>query len=354
MEMSSLDVPPVLVNLADRSQVGEVRRLAAGLATRLGFDETDRGRVALVVTEAVTNAIQHGGGGELMLRPLAASPPGIEVLLVDKGPGIADVERALRDGYSTAGTPGTGFGAIGRQADLFDLYSIPGSGTVVLIQLWARQRETTERSESPGQQGSLTALEIGAINLPRSGETSCGDAWAVGRNGNRDLLLVADGLGHGPEAATAAAEAVRVFRSRLSLPPSDLLAEMHAALRPTRGAAVAVALLDRERREIHYAGVGNIGGSIVTPVETRSMVSHNGTVGHEVRKIQQFSYPWPTAALIIMQSDGLQSHWRLDRYPGLTARHPTLVAGLLYRDFSRGRDDLTILAAREATGNGKQ
>jgi anti-sigma regulatory factor (Ser/Thr protein kinase) len=339
MEASSLDIPPVLVGLADRSQVGAVRELVAALADRLGFDETDRGRAAFVVAEAVTNVIEHGGGGELMLRPLAGSMPGIEALLVDRGPGIADVERALRDGHATAGTPRTGLGAIGRQADVFDLYSIPGSGTVALIQVWPRQ-EPTPRAEP--------ALEVGAISLPRSGETSCGDAWAVGRSGNHHLLMVADGLGHGPEAAAAAGEAVRVFRGRSSLPPADLLAEMHAALRATRGAAVAVALLDRDRREIHYAGVGNITGAIVARGEIRSLVSHSGTVGHEVRKIQQLTYPWPSAALIVMQSDGLQSHWRLDRYPGLAARHPTVVAGLLYRDFSRGRDDRTVLAARES------
>jgi hypothetical protein len=98
--------------------------------------------------------------------------------------------------------------------------------------------------------------------------------------------------------------------------------------------------------------VGNIAGSIVSATETRSMVSHNGTLGHEVRKIQELQYPWPAGALVIMQSDGLQTHWRLDRYPGLAARDPALIAGILYRDFSRGRDDVTVLAVRQANQDG--
>jgi serine phosphatase RsbU (regulator of sigma subunit) len=195
-------------------------------------------------------------------------------------------------------------------------------------------------------------METGTVCLPRSGETVCGDAWALGRIGERVILIVADGLGHGPDAAAASMEAIRVFRKSLSLAPADILAEIHPALRSTRGAAVAVAALDPDLKTIRYAGVGNIAGSIVSASETRSMVSHNGTVGHEVRKIQEFQYDWPTGALVIMQSDGLQTHWRLDRYPGLVTRDPALIAGVLYRDFTRGRDDVTVLAVRERTQNG--
>ena len=75
------------------------------------------------------------------------------------------------------------------------------------------------------------------------------------------------------------------------------------------------------------------------------MVSYNGTVGHEVRKIREFTYLWPKGGLLVMHSDGLGTQWRLDRYPGLIARHPSLIAGVLYRDFNRGRDDVTVLVA---------
>jgi anti-sigma regulatory factor (Ser/Thr protein kinase) len=345
MEISSLDALPVLLPVDDRSQVGEVRRIATGMAGRLGLDEQDQGRVALVLTEALTNAVKHGGGGEVVLRPMTNSRLGVEALVIDKGPGIADVERALRDGYSTAGTPGTGLGAVARVADSFDIYSVAGEGTAVLVRVWARRSDPERSFADP-------SLETGTVCLPRSGETVCGDAWALGRTAGRVVLIVADGLGHGPDAAAASMEAIRVFRKSLSLAPADILAEIHPALRSTRGAAVAVAALDSNRREIRYAGVGNIASSIVSATETRSMVSHNGTVGHEVRKIQEFQYDWPAGALVIMQSDGLQTHWRLDRYPGLAARDPALIAGVLYRDFTRGRDDVTVLAVRQANQDG--
>ena len=78
------------------------------------------------------------------------------------------------------------------------------------------------------------------------------------------------------------------------------------------------------------------------------MVSHNGTVGHVTRKVQEFVYPWLPGALVIMHSDGLGTQWSLERYPGLALRDPALIAGVLYRDFQRGRDDVTVLVAREA------
>jgi anti-sigma regulatory factor (Ser/Thr protein kinase) len=346
MEVSSIGAAPLSVAINERSAVGEVRRGAASLAAQLGLSEEAAGRLALILTEAANNVVQHGGGGVVVVRPLAdTSGPGAEVLVIDRGPGMRDVSEALRDGYSTAGTPGTGLGAIARIADVFDIYSDHGQGTVLLARVWSR-----EALEDGGGEQPSAAVELGAVCLARAGETECGDAWAATVTADGPIIMVADGLGHGPEAAAAAAAAVRVLRERSPATPAELLRDVHAALRSTRGAAVAIARLDPARREITYAGVGNIAGTVVSGHETRSMVSHNGTVGHELRKVQEFVYPWPEHALVLMHSDGLQTHWRLDRYSGVIARHPAIVAGLLYRDFNRGRDDVTVLGIREAAG----
>lgn len=344
MEVSSLATESVLLSLDHGSNVGEVRRLATSMAGRLGFDEQDQGRVALILTEAANNAVLHGGGGEIVLRSFHGSSPGIEAIIADRGPGMVDIGRAFRDGYSTAGTPGGGLGAVVRLSNKFDIYSAAGAGTVLLVQVCSRA--------APPSSSSKGRLDTGAVCLPKAGETDCGDAWAIARTGSRHVMIVADGLGHGPDAAKASRQAISTFHTRLNLPPADLLGEIHLALRSTRGAAVAVAVLDPALREIRYAGVGNIAGAIVTGEESRSMVSHNGTLGHEVRKIQEFTYPWPQGALVIMHSDGLQTQWRLDRYPGLFTRAPAVIAGLLYRDFSRRRDDVTVAAVREAGANG--
>ncbi|MGZ3413197.1 MAG: serine/threonine protein kinase, partial [Isosphaeraceae bacterium] len=98
------------------------------------------------------------------------------------------------------------------------------------------------------------------------------------------------------------------------------------------------------------AGVGNISGVILNPADEASrtsMVSHNGTVGHTIRKIQEFIYPWPPGSLLVMHSDGMATQWQVSRYAGLGASHPGLVAGVLYRDFRRSRDDVTIVVVRE-------
>ncbi len=152
--------------------------------------------------------------------------------------------------------------------------------------------------------------------------------------------LVVDGLGHGPDAAAVAATAVRIFRVNTRLGPADLLQTLHRALQSTRGAAAAVAEVDRAAGVISYAGVGNIAGVVLAGGARRSLMSHNGIVGHEARKFQAFSYPFPAGATLVMNSDGLGSRWDLDAYPGLITKDPGLVAGILYRDFQRGRDDM--------------
>ncbi len=325
-----------LVDVTEASQVGQARRTAAALARRLGFDETEAGKVALAVTEAATNLVKHGGGGEVVLRGLEhGGECGIEMLALDRGPGMADLSRCLRDGFSTAGSPGTGLGAIARLSGLFDAYTRPQAGTTLLARLWARPAAV--------QTGDL---EVGALHLPKPGEAVCGDAWAVDEQGDRGLLLVADGLGHGPDAAAAAREAVRVFRDCVTSDPAEIVRRAHAALRGTRGAALAVAELNFVARVVRYVGVGNIAGTVFAEGASRSLVSHNGTVGHEVRKVQAFEYPFPEGALLVMHSDGLATHWRLEKYPALAGRHPGLIAGVLYRDFKRGRDDVTVLAVR--------
>ena len=121
---------PILVR--DPTQVGTARRAATNLATDLAFDEHDTARVALVATEMATNLAKHGRDGELLLRVVGGPPAGaLELIALDRGPGIPHVGRALKDGASTAGSLGTGLGAIGRVATASDVYSTP-AGTVVV------------------------------------------------------------------------------------------------------------------------------------------------------------------------------------------------------------------------------
>lgn len=289
-----------------------------------------------MVTEIARNLIQHGQGGILLLKSIEHnSAIGIEVLSLDKGRGMVDIDECLQDGFSTAGTLGNGLGAIRRLSGLFEIYSIPNEGTVLLAHLWS------DSTPHPPEK----TLEIGVICLPKRGEDVSGDAWAYQVDGCRSLLLVADGLGHGPAAATAAAKAVRIFQEQYRS-PGEIVQAAHAALRSTRGAALAIAEIDFEQQFVRFAGIGNIAASIFSLTDRYHLVSHNGIVGHEIRKIQEFSYPWSANGLLIMHSDGLDTKWHLNRYPGLSQKHPSLIAGVLYRDFNRERDDVTVLVAK--------
>lgn len=327
--------------VGDASQVSEARRAATALAVQLGFDAADAGRVGLVVTEAGSNILKHATRGTLLLRSVRelCDQPGIELLALDRGPGMADLEACRRDGYSTAGSPGTGLGAMARMSSSLDVYSAPGSGTALLIRVLPRGAQPL-RDASP--------VRIGAVRTAAPGETVCGDDWDLALAGGRAPLMLADGLGHGEQAALAAREAVRCFRANLTLPPEGILDAVHGALVPTRGAAVSIAVLDVEHDQVHYAGMGNVCGLIAGPAGSRSMVGQNGTVGGEFRRARATSYPWAPAAVVILYSDGLGSQLGVQRYPGLLARDPALVAGVLYRDFLRGRDDATIVVARRA------
>jgi len=320
--------------IADPSQIGEARRMGSDLARSVGFDEEGAGRIAIAVTEAAANIVKHGGGGHVLLR---ADGGGVELIALDSGPGMSSVPQSMRDGFSTAGTPGTGLGAIVRQASEFDIYATPGRGTAIVAHF--RPRRPTEGARCP---------RVGGVAVPKRGETVCGDAWAKVESGPRTLVLVADGLGHGPLAADASARAVDVLIRHAAQPVEAIVQRMHEALRPTRGAAVGIAEVDRGDGVVRFVGVGNIAASVVSDGNVRSMVSHHGTLGHDVRKIQTFQYPWPKDALLVMTSDGIGTRWDLATYPGLAQRSPTVVAAVRYRDFQRGNDDATVVVLRGA------
>lgn len=327
--------------VTEPSGAGEARRRIQRMAASLGLGETDAGRAALVATELAGNLVKHtSSGGHIFAQPVVRDGrAGVEILSLDVGPGIPSVTRALRDGFSTTGTSGTGLGAVARMADDFDVHSLPGVGTAVSARVWDAGRRLPPQP-APSHAG---------IALMKPGQEVCGDGWAVAEQGSRTMVLVADGLGHGPDAAAASREAVGVFGRMSSPDPAEVLQRLHGALRGTRGAAAAVAAVDSAAGTVRFAGVGNIAASVLSGGESRSMVSLNGIVGHETRRIQAFEYPFPPEALLVLHSDGLVSRWSLDRYPGLGTRDPLLIAGVLLRDFSRGSDDTTVVVLRGAT-----
>ena len=329
--------PQHAFKIAHASDVSAARRCGNKLAEELGFDDVKAGRLAIVITEAGTNILKHAGEGMLyvMRAQSGTTTPGIDVLAVDAGPGIADLALCLQDGVSSAGTAGNGLGALRRQSDDFDVWTARDQGTAFFMRVW----QTLAVPDPCG-------MEIGALAVPMGGEEACGDGWAVACGHGGTTLVGVDGLGHGPEAAKAAAAAIDALRARPSSGAAEFLHGAHDALRSTRGAALSAARVDYDAGKVRFAGIGNVAGAVVDGVTRRSLVSHSGIVGNNMRKVQEFEVDFDHGALCIMHSDGIGSQWDLTRYPGLHTRTPALVAGILMRDFNRGRDDAMVLVGR--------
>jgi anti-sigma regulatory factor (Ser/Thr protein kinase) len=324
----------LLIAVEERSQVAHVRREAVSLARRFSIDDATADRLGLLVTETATNLVKHGAGGRMLVTPLAANATvGVEVLAIDKGPGMPNVLASMRDGHSTAGSPGLGLGSISRLASNLDIYSQKGAGTVMRFEVWARAMTPSD------------GATVGGVCVAKPGEDVAGDAWTMQETGGQRRLMVVDGLGHGSGAATAAQAALRIAEQDPALDPVALLESVHTALRPTRGAAAAVAAVSPTASGI-FAGIGNIRSFVHTSDGERSLVSHNGTLGHQVRKFQPFEFKFANRALLVMHSDGIATHWSLADYPGLTRHHPGVIAAAIYRDHARVRDDSTIVVLR--------
>lgn len=361
------------IAISEASQIAEARRGATDIAASLGADELSTGKTAIVATELATNLIKHGGGGEVLLSAYeSGNAAGVQLIALDKGRGIANLQECLRDGYSSAGSAGHGLGAIRRQSQMMEVATWPGFGTAIIarvdvpnsrVRVGVPDRAPDHRvgvlddrvlddrdhmgvlKDRAGESAGAHPPPFGYVSVPKPGEDVCGDACAVVQTPTGRIAIAVDGLGHGPNAAIAATEALRLFHRHHRLPVPQILEYLHAGLRPTRGAAVSVASHDVARATVIYGGIGNIAGSLHLGTETRRMISLNGTAGHVARRIQTFDYPAP-GGLLIMHSDGVATSWSLERYPGIQRMHPTLIAAVLYRDHARRRDDATVLAMK--------
>lgn len=337
--MTSLVLP-----LDDESQVGFARRTAGRMAEAVGFGVREAGRVALVVTEVASNVIRHARFGHLFLRKLEEETArGIEILCVDSGPGFSVPGEVFSDGFSTSGGPGMGLGAIVRLSTESDFYSLPGKGLAVLSRVW---------------NGKLPRgrFAVGAIAVPYPEERVCGDSWFAGESPSGMTLFLADGLGHGVRAAEASQAAVDVVREMKALFPSEIMGRIRDGIHQTRGAVGFLSQIDTQRRQVRYSGVGNIDARIVSAEGgQRHLVSRQGMLGNGAPlsgETREAVSEWSPRDCICMASDGIGVRWHPEDLPGLFSRHPALICGVLWREFSRGTDDASVLVCREQAVSG--
>ena len=320
----------------DASAVPSCRTAGQALASRLGFPAARAEQLALAVTEAASNLYKHARAGALLLRVNRdLEQPGIDLVTIDAGPGLADVSAALRDGHSTAGTLGIGLGAIRRLADFTDMYSVPGHGTALVARFWP--------GPGPPVPGLSVSRRAGLIR-PITGETECGDDFAAVQAGDTVTAIMCDGLGHGPLAAAAASRAVAALLDQPDGEPAALLERVHRRMAGTRGGAVGIVQLAGS--VARFAGLGNIAASILSDGTRKSMLSVPGIAGYQARVIRQFEYEVPPGAAVILHSDGISSRWEVAAVPGLAARDPLVIAAVLLAEAGIHRDDAGVLVVK--------
>jgi anti-sigma regulatory factor (Ser/Thr protein kinase)/serine/threonine protein phosphatase PrpC len=342
--------------IKEEPQVGAARRGVRRFASRLGFSDDQLAELDIVVQEIGTNAVRYAtSGGCLHWSETLGEAPGLELFYFDKGPGVYDLERAMRDGVSSGGSLGTGFGAMRRLLDEFDVYStVKGTtrrltnarrstfGTALLGRKWVSPTTTEEQRE----RARRMTRRVGAWSRPRPGEETNGDACFIKEHDGETLLAVVDGLGHGRGACEAALAALDTLEQWEGEPLDELILATHDALRATRGAVMGVVVLNPARQTFNYAGVGNVEVRVLGATDPARPIPANGTLGARLSQVRVWPHRWQEGTTLVIASDGISATWDAHAYPGLVTKSPQLLAGVLLRDFSRSSDDATVLVYR--------
>ncbi len=324
-------VPRRSVALRDLSAAATVRAAARECAARLGFSVARIGEVDLVVTEAAKNAVLHGEGGQALV---GTDGDVVHLSVLDSGPGMSNLQRCVRDGFSTAGTPGHGLGTILRLSTAADIATAPDAGTVIDARL----------AESSDTKLPLEAFEVGTIVRAHPDESVSGDTIAVATAGEETTVMVIDGLGHGRRAHEVAELAVAAFRDSAREDPESIVREIDAALRGVRGGVVGVAHIGPTH--LSLCTLGNIDAFVLGPDrETRFPATH-GTAGVAIPRLTTHRTEFGPRDVLVMHSDGLRRVRDPMRFPGLLARRASTISAVLFRDHERRSDDASVAVVR--------
>jgi anti-sigma regulatory factor (Ser/Thr protein kinase) len=286
-------------------------------------------KAAAVASELASNLDKHATDGIVYVQPLALDP-GLEIIAVDRGPGMERLERCLADGFTTTGTLGTGLGAVKRVASAFVVRTQVPGGTVAAARI-------TAADQAPPAPGA------GAVCLPADGEQECGDGCAVFDTDAGRTAVVVDGLGHGVEAARAARGALRTFHGVCDQPLPEIMNAFHRALRHTRGAAVGLLRLRPGAAE--FCGVGNVRLCVLSrDAAQRRLDGRPGVVGWNLPTPQVRSTPMTPDQVVVLHSDGIEARWSHAPSPFLLRLPAELLPAALAHRYRRSRDDASALS----------
>jgi anti-sigma regulatory factor (Ser/Thr protein kinase) len=326
--------------IEERSFVSYIKREIHSHVVREKFTETQVGEIDIIVAELSSNLIKHVGSGELLYRVGHDAKDSIfEIVCIDKGAGMSDTLKMIKDGVSTTRTLGHGLGSMNRLSDTFQLYSIPGWGTI----LYAMRRTVNEKSRSRREpEIDVTAL---CINKPK--ETVCGDGYRVKQTDLETSIFFGDGLGHGEHAKEATDRAADIFFECNESNPVEIIRAIHENVRRTRGLVATIAVCDRKTNEWKICGVGNILTRMYSGIQYKNYMPYNGTIGLNLPNTMKPSVLGVERNQhLIMCSDGIQTRWDLSKYPSIFKYNNAILAAALYKDFSRGNDDASVLVAK--------
>jgi len=326
------------VEILHPSDVGVARRMVKSLGESLGFSATATEEIALATTELATNLIKHAHNGSLSMTPLGdGGRSGLEIESRDDGPGIADVEQALADRFSTAGTRGTGLGAVNRLMDEMDIVSTRGEGTRIVCRKWVRL---------PATSISLCPLAFGVATRPRQPGEDNGDAFIVKLWDESALVGVIDGLGHGKFACRAAQTARQYVESHFDLPLDQIFRGVGRACRATRGVVMALARFDWGQNRMIFASVGNVEVRVFPRSEPFHFVVRRGVIGLNAPSATATQHSWPTDHMLVLHSDGLTSHWSWKDFSSLIGQPAPVLAQELLRALAKAEDDATVIVVK--------
>jgi anti-sigma regulatory factor (Ser/Thr protein kinase) len=331
---------PVGLRISTLPEVRRAEESAKGFAASIGFSAQDCEEIGLVVSELAANLVRHAGGGTLTLTVDAVHDrTGIQIESTDEGPGIADFERALTDGYSTAGSLGAGLGTVNRLMDELEFRALPTGGTHIKCHRWLRP--------SAGAP-AIRWLEFGAATRAYRYQRENGDAFIVREWNGNALTGVIDGLGHGQFAQRAAQTARQYVAQHFDRPLDDLFRGAGRACRATRGVVMALARFDFAQRTLAVASIGNIEVRVIGSSAPFNLIVRRGIVGFNAPQPVTAVCPWTANSFLIMHSDGLNPHWDWKSFGDLAHEPSGTVAQRLLAELGRTEDDATVLVVRSA------
>ncbi|MFI5160665.1 MAG: SpoIIE family protein phosphatase [Sphingobacteriales bacterium] len=326
-------------NASDRSYYAIIKKETHSMAVTAGFESKRIAELDIIVAEMTSNLNKYADGGEILLGHVKEPDNEyIEVICIDDGPGIADTRKMAKDGFSSTSTLGHGLGSINRLSDKFDIYSQTGWGTIVLSRIYKKPQIKTR---------TKAKMEVRPLVLCKPGEKMSGDGFVCLADDKKARLMLADGLGHGPDANLAMNTAVNALNACTFATPVEMLRFMHSFIRKTRGVVATVITIDFDKNTFDIAGVGNIATKLQGAVDSKNHLSYNGIVGHTIpNTMNDQSMNFNEYQQFVLCSDGIKSRWDLGKYPGLQKQDLGLQAAVIYKDFARRNDDMSIVMVK--------